>query len=67
MNQHDLLLEEIYKILDMNETLRAEDKLAVLMVVCLSLFKESGGDRINMKVSDGRTLSLILGFPVTAH
>lgn len=67
MNEHDLLLEGIYKVLDNTETLRAEDKLAVMMVACLSLFKESGGDRINMKVSDGRTLSLILGLPVTAH
>lgn len=67
MNEHDQLLEVINNVLERNETLRAEDKLAVLMVACFSLFQQSGGDRINMKVADGRTLSLILELPVTSH
>ncbi|WP_413530954.1 hypothetical protein [Rahnella inusitata] len=67
MNEHDQLLEEINNTLGRNAKLRAEDKLAVIMVACLSLFQESGGDEINMRVSDGRILSLKLEFPVTSH
>lgn len=67
MNEHDQLLEEINNTLGRNAKLCAEDKLAVIMVACLSLFQESGGDGINMRVSDGRILSLKLEFPVTSH
>lgn len=67
MNEHDRFLEEIHQVLERNETLRAEEKLAVIMVTCLSLLHESGGEGINMRVSDGRTLTLKLELPVTSH
>ncbi|CBJ79229.1 conserved hypothetical protein [Xenorhabdus bovienii str. Jollieti] len=43
-----------------NSPVKSEDKLAVMMMFCFQLLSSTQTDGVNMRVSDGRVLSLEL-------
>ncbi|NHB63241.1 hypothetical protein CKY10_04355 [Photorhabdus sp. HUG-39] len=41
-----------------NSSVIAEDKLAVMMMFCFQLLSSTNTERVNMRISDGRLLTL---------
>ncbi|NDL01104.1 hypothetical protein GPY23_19805 [Photorhabdus bodei] len=41
-----------------NSSVIAEDKLTVMMMFCFQLLSSTNADRVNMRISDGRVLTL---------
>ncbi|KGM26463.1 hypothetical protein C6H65_07360 [Photorhabdus luminescens] len=41
-----------------NSSVIAEDKLAVMMMFCFQLLSSTNTERVNMRISDGRVLTL---------
>ncbi|MBI6550119.1 hypothetical protein H8A87_15750 [Xenorhabdus sp. VLS] len=50
-------MQEIKKVL-VDSPAIAEDKLAVMMMYCFQLLSSTNADGVNMRVSDGRVLTL---------
>lgn len=68
MNDRDReqLLQQLSDALE-NSSLVSEEKLALMMMLCFQLLSSIEADLINMRVSDGRTLSLKLETPPVKH
>ncbi|WP_445496029.1 hypothetical protein [Photorhabdus sp. SF281] len=60
------LLQQLNDALE-NSSLVSEEKLALMMMLCFQLLSSIEADLINMRVSDGRTLSLKLEMPSAKH
>ncbi|MCT8347967.1 hypothetical protein LGZ99_12325 [Photorhabdus temperata] len=60
------LLQQLSDALE-NSSLVSEEKLALMMMLCFQLLSSIEADLINMRVSDGRTLSLKLETPSIKH
>ncbi|WP_350306044.1 hypothetical protein [Photorhabdus viridis] len=60
------LLQQLSDALE-NSSLVSEEKLALMMMLCFQLLSSIEADLINMRVSDGRTLSLKLETPSVKH
>ncbi|EQC01965.1 hypothetical protein [Photorhabdus temperata] len=60
------LLQQLSDALE-NSSLVSEEKLALMMMLCFQLLSSIEADLINMRVSDGRTLSLKLETPPVKH
>ncbi|OTA20357.1 hypothetical protein Xbed_01583 [Xenorhabdus beddingii] len=57
MDEREALMQQISDLLIDNPA-RSEDKLAVMMMFCFQLLSSTQTDGVNMRVSDGRVLSL---------
>ncbi|MDC9592904.1 hypothetical protein [Xenorhabdus sp. IM139775] len=57
MDDKEELMQKISNALT-HSPARSEDKLAVMMMFCFQLLSSAQADGINMRVSDGRVLSL---------
>ncbi|PHM50863.1 hypothetical protein [Xenorhabdus miraniensis] len=55
----EILMQEISKVLANSSTI-AEEKLAVMMMFSFQLLSAAQADMINMRVADGRVLTLKL-------
>ncbi|AKH62960.1 MULTISPECIES: hypothetical protein [Photorhabdus] len=60
------LLQQLNDALE-SSSLVSEEKLALMMMLCFQLLSSIEADLINMRVSDGRTLSLKLETPSVKH
>ncbi|WP_241509884.1 hypothetical protein [Photorhabdus laumondii] len=57
MDDRDKLMQRINNVL-VNSSVIAEDKLAVMMMFCFQLLSSTNTERVNMRISDGRLLTL---------
>ncbi|MBC8947327.1 hypothetical protein [Xenorhabdus indica] len=57
MDEKDDLMKKINNIM-VNSSVRSEDKLAVMMMFCFQLLSSTKTDMVNMRISDGRVLTL---------
>ncbi|WP_275378399.1 hypothetical protein [Xenorhabdus bovienii] len=57
MGEREELMQKISNLL-INSPVKSEDKLAVMMMFCFQLLSSTQTDGVNMRVSDGRVLSL---------
>ncbi|WP_238399242.1 hypothetical protein [Photorhabdus bodei] len=57
MDDRDKLMQQINNVLA-NSSVIAEDKLTVMMMFCFQLLSSTNADRVNMRISDGRVLTL---------
>ncbi|CDH31181.1 hypothetical protein [Xenorhabdus bovienii] len=57
MDEREELMQKISNLL-INSPVKSEDKLAVMMMFCFQLLSSTQTDGVNMRVSDGRVLSL---------
>ncbi|WP_445495065.1 hypothetical protein [Photorhabdus sp. SF281] len=57
MDEKDDLMKKINNIM-VNSSVRSEDKLAVIMMFCFQLLSSTKTDMVNMRISDGRVLTL---------
>ncbi|MDC9623332.1 hypothetical protein PSI22_17225 [Xenorhabdus sp. XENO-7] len=57
MDEREELMQKISNVL-INTQVGSEDKLAVMMMFCFQLLSSTQADGVNMRVSDGRVLSL---------
>ncbi|ETS31450.1 hypothetical protein BB987_14265 [Photorhabdus temperata] len=60
------LLQQLSDALE-NSSLVSEEKLVLVMMLCFQLLSSIEADLINMRVSDGRILSLKLETPSVKH
>ncbi|NHB94004.1 hypothetical protein [Photorhabdus cinerea] len=66
MDEREQLLQQLDNAL-VNSPLVSEEKLALMMMLCFQLMSSTETHMINMRASDGRTLSLQLGIPSVKH
>lgn len=57
MDDRDKLMQRINNVLA-NSSVIAEDKLTVMMMFCFQLLSSTNADRVNMRISDSRVLTL---------
>ncbi|AKH62964.1 MULTISPECIES: hypothetical protein [Photorhabdus] len=60
------LLQQLSDALE-NSSLVSEEKLALMMMLCFQLLSSTQASAIDMKISDGRVLSLKLEMPSVKH
>ncbi|MCG3469332.1 hypothetical protein [Xenorhabdus bovienii] len=59
MDNKNELIQKISELL-VDNPVRLEDKLAMMMIFCFQLMSSSKTDGVNMRISDGQTLTLKL-------
>ncbi len=66
MDDRELLLQQLDNAL-VNSPVVSEEKLALMMMLCFQLMSSTETQALNMRASDGRTLSLKLEMPFVKH
>ncbi|CDH21759.1 conserved hypothetical protein [Xenorhabdus bovienii str. kraussei Quebec] len=66
MDEREELMQQISNLL-INNPVKSEDKLAVMMMFCFQLLSSTQTDGVNMRVSDGRVLSLKFELETLKH
>ncbi|WP_274728326.1 hypothetical protein [Xenorhabdus bovienii] len=66
MDEREELMQKISNLL-INSPVKSEDKLAVMMMFCFQLLSSTQTDGVNMRVSDGRVLSLKFELETLKH
>ncbi|WP_274712248.1 hypothetical protein [Xenorhabdus bovienii] len=66
MDEREKLMQQISNLL-INSPVKSEDKLAVMMMFCFQLLSSTQTDGVNMRVSDGRVLSLKFELETLKH